>query len=94
MPGGRRRPRPLSDIPAPARRQRRDRPHLCWHRPCCIPFGSMERIRIEQHGAMGGLWFAGWLFTIGYLHLAFWRAVLAVVLWPYYLGVAISALAR
>jgi hypothetical protein len=30
----------------------------------------MERIRIEQHGAMGGLWFGGWLFTIGYLHLA------------------------
>lgn len=43
---------------------------------------------------MGGLWFGGWLFTIGYLHLAFWKAVLAVLLWPYYLGVAASALAR
>jgi hypothetical protein len=33
-------------------------------------------------------------FTIGFLHLAFWKRVLAIVLWPYYLGVRFSALAR
>ena len=27
------------------------------------------------------------LFTIGYLKLAFWKGVLALVVWPYYLGV-------
>src|SRR5574342_628893 len=48
----------------------------------------MERgIKIEQHSVSGAAWFAGWLFTIGYLQLAFWKAVLAIVLWPYYLGV-------
>jgi hypothetical protein len=47
----------------------------------------MERIRIEQHGFTGLLWIAGWLFTIGFLHLAFWQGVYAVVLWPYYLGI-------
>jgi len=54
----------------------------------------MERIRIEQHSAMGTLWFIGWLFTIGYLHLTFWKGFLAVVLWPYYLGLTFSSLPR
>jgi hypothetical protein len=51
-----------------------------------------ERIRIEQHGGAGLLWFAGWLFTIGFLGLPFWNGVLAIVLWPYYLGVAAGPL--
>lgn len=49
-----------------------------------------ERIRIEQHSAIGMLWFAGWLFTIGYLHLSFWKGVLGLIVWPYYLGVALA----
>jgi len=48
---------------------------------------KMEKIRIEQHTFMGGLWFAAWLFTIGFLHLSFWNGVLAILIWPYYLGV-------
>lgn len=43
-------------------------------------------------GCMGCLWFIGWLFTIGFLKLAFWKGVLALVIWPYYIGVAIHAL--
>ncbi len=43
-------------------------------------------------GCMGCLWFVGWLFAIGFLKLAFWKAVLALVIWPYYIGVAIRAL--
>ena len=31
-----------------------------------------------------GVW--GWLFTIGFLHLTFWQGVLAIVIWPVYLG--------
>ena len=52
----------------------------------------MERIRIEQHSWTGTVWAFGWLFTIGYLHLTFWKAVLALLLWPYYLGVMLSGL--
>jgi hypothetical protein len=49
----------------------------------------MDRpIKIEQHSVSGMAWFGGWLFTIGYLQLVFWKAVLAIVLWPYYLGVS------
>lgn len=35
----------------------------------------------------GTLWFAGWLFTIGFAGLSFWKGVLALILWPYFLGV-------
>ena len=44
----------------------------------------MEKIRIEQHSFGGLIWFAGWLFTIGFLQLQFWKGVLAVLLWPVY----------
>lgn len=49
----------------------------------------MEKIKIEQHSFLGTLWFIGWLFTIGFLQLTFFKGVLALVLWPYYLGVTI-----
>jgi hypothetical protein len=52
----------------------------------------MEKIKIEHHSFFGGLWFAMWLFTIGYLHLSFWHGVLAVIIWPYYLGTALSGI--
>ncbi len=34
----------------------------------------------------GPAWVMGWLFTIGFLHLTFWKAALGIALWPYYLG--------
>lgn len=52
----------------------------------------MQKIKIENHTFSGGLWFAAWLFTIGYLHLSFWSGVLAIILWPYYLGIRFSGL--
>lgn len=36
---------------------------------------------------LGLLWLAGWLFTIGYLKLSFWPGALALIIWPYNLGV-------
>ncbi len=53
----------------------------------------MQKIHVEQHSFTGGMWFALWLFTIGFLQLSFWKGVLAVVLWPYFLGVAVRAMA-
>jgi hypothetical protein len=38
---------------------------------------------------IGPLWAVGWLFTIGYAQLAWWQGLLALVLWPYFLGVAV-----
>lgn len=54
----------------------------------------MEKVLIEQHGGTGLLWFAGWLFTIGYLGLSVGRGALALILWPYYLGVAATTLLK
>lgn len=43
-------------------------------------------------GICGPVWFAGWLFTIGFLKLTFWKALLALLFWAYYLGVHFAAL--
>ncbi len=50
----------------------------------------MAKIQIEHHSFAGTVWFAGWLFTLGYLHLPFWKGVLAIVLWPYDLGATLG----
>ena len=50
----------------------------------------MEKIKIENHTFTGGVWIALWLFTIGFLQLSFWKGVLAIALWPYYLGQTFS----
>jgi len=36
----------------------------------------------------GTLWFIGWLFTIAFAKLIWWQALLSLVIWPYYLGLA------
>jgi hypothetical protein len=38
---------------------------------------------------VGPIWFIGWLFTIGYANLIWWKIILAVVVWPYFLGRAL-----
>lgn len=50
----------------------------------------MDKIKIERHSATGTLWVLGWLFTIGFLHLGLWKTILAIILWPYYLGNVLS----
>ena len=57
-----------------------------------VHWAAAQKIKIEQHAASGGFWFAAWLFTIGILDLSFGKAVLAVVVWPYYLGQALTHL--
>jgi hypothetical protein len=37
----------------------------------------------------GMLWFAGWLFTIGFAKLVWWKALLGLVVWPYLLGITV-----
>ena len=45
----------------------------------------MDNIFIHQD-VLGSLWGIGWLFTIGFLRLTFWKGVLALFIWPYYIG--------
>jgi hypothetical protein len=46
--------------------------------------------KVEVAGIMGPVWFIGWLFTLGFLKLSFFQGLLALIIWPYYLGDFIS----
>jgi hypothetical protein len=46
---------------------------------------SDKKVNVNN-GACGVFWLMGWLFSIGFLNLTFWNAVLGIILWPYYLG--------
>jgi hypothetical protein len=35
---------------------------------------------------LGIIWFIGWLFTIGYVNLVWWKIILGIVVWPWFLG--------
>ena len=55
----------------------------------------MDKIKIKNESFTAFSWFAGWLFTVGFLHLPFfWEGVLAVIIWPYYIGQYISTLVK
>ena len=43
-------------------------------------------------GFMGTFWFAGWLFTIGFGNLVWWKIILGIVVWPFYLGDVVLAM--
>jgi len=34
----------------------------------------------------GIIWFIGWLFTIGFAHLVWWKILLGIMVWPLFLG--------
>ena len=43
-----------------------------------------------QTGSLAGItWFIGFLFTIGFAHLNWWQSFVSLVIWPYFLGVAL-----
>jgi len=54
----------------------------------------MGNISVKNQSSLGLSWFAGWLFTIGFLKLAFWKGLLALIVWPYYIGVYVSTLVK
>jgi hypothetical protein len=43
---------------------------------------------LRVDAGIGIFWFIGWLFTIAFAKLIWWQAILALVVWPYFLGVA------
>ncbi len=53
-----------------------------------------EKAGFQPHSCVGFLWFGGWLFSIGYLHMSFWKGVLAILLWAYFLGAHFSPIAH
>jgi hypothetical protein len=49
-----------------------------------------ERENMKSGSLAGAFWFAGWLFTIGYAHLVWWKIILGIIIWPFYLGTALA----
>ena len=49
---------------------------------------------ISQENGLGIFWLMGWIFTIGYLKLSFWKGVLAFIIWPYYIGASVNKHSR
>jgi hypothetical protein len=45
-------------------------------------------IRVDT--GTGMFWFIGWLFTLAFAKLIWWQAIIALIIWPYYLGMALG----
>jgi hypothetical protein len=41
-------------------------------------------------GVGGAIWFIGWLFTWSFAHLVWWKIIVGIVIWPYWLGAAVG----
>lgn len=44
---------------------------------------------IKVDTGTGMFWFIGWLFTLAFAKLGLLEALLGLLIWPYYLGVAL-----
>ena len=44
---------------------------------------------VHSSSLAGAFWFAGWLFTIAFAKLIWWKALLALVIWPWYLALVV-----
>ena len=38
----------------------------------------------------GMIWFTGWLFTWAFADLIWWKVLLGLIIWPFYLGDAVG----
>ncbi len=47
-------------------------------------------IHVNPASTAGPIWFIGWLFTIAFAKLIWWQAILGLIIWPYYLGLAVK----
>lgn len=52
-----------------------------------MPNNSVVRVDTGS----GIFWVIGWMFTIAFAKLIWWQAVLGLLVWPYYLGLAALA---
>lgn len=47
---------------------------------------DQQKVQVNATLGLGSLWFTGWLFSVGYVGLDMVRGVIALLLWPYFLG--------
>jgi hypothetical protein len=44
---------------------------------------------VHTSSLAGAFWTAGWLFTISFANLIWWKSLLALIIWPYFIGLAV-----
>jgi hypothetical protein len=66
-------------------------PRVNRHSP--LPAGRecylLSQRAVKVDAGVGIFWFIGWLFTIAFAQLVWWQAILGLLVWPYYLGLAV-----
>lgn len=45
--------------------------------------------KVHVDTGTGIFWFIGWLFTIAFAKLVWWQALIGLIVWPYFLGLAL-----
>ena len=50
---------------------------------------QQQGITVRATSSLGGVWLIGWLFTISFAKLVWWKGVLGILVWPYFLGLAV-----
>jgi hypothetical protein len=45
--------------------------------------------QVQVGSILGPIWFIGWLFTLAFANLTGWPILFSLVIWPYYLGLAV-----
>lgn len=50
---------------------------------------TSKSVNVKVDSGAGMFWFMGWLFTIAFVKLLWWQALLGLIVWPYYLGMAL-----
>ncbi len=53
------------------------------------PEDKPKTAKVNSSSAAGAFWCAGWMFTIAFAKLIWWKALLALVIWPWYLALAV-----
>ena len=47
-----------------------------------------DRVKVDVN-CSGPIWFIGWLFTIAFAQLGMPQVLYALIIWPWYLGMAL-----
>jgi len=51
---------------------------------------TKPRHTVVNSGSLAGaFWTAGWMFTIAFAKLIWWKALLALIVWPYFVGLVV-----
>ena len=53
------------------------------------PEEKRKTVHVSNGSTAGAFWFAGWMFTIVFAKLIWWKVLLSLIIWPWYLALAV-----